>query len=97
MNISNKLRHSMHSLARRMMSKEASQRPCLGTLLGLKCRSSNTHVCDGTGTDCLYGSAVSRSELGTWPERFVAHQQAHGNVHKVSMGATRTEPDNGVV
>ena len=37
-------------------------------LLGLKCR-------DGTNTDCLYDRVVRRSELGAWPERFMAKQR----------------------
>ena len=69
-----KLSRSMRGLAERMMTQEAAERPCLGSLLGLKCRASNACVCDGTSTDCLYGSVVRRSELGAWPERFMANQ-----------------------
>ena len=70
-----KLSCSMRGLAERMMTQEAAERPCLGSLLGLKCRASNACVCDGTSTDCLYGSVVRRSELGAWPERFMAKQR----------------------
>jgi len=56
-----KLSRSMRGLAELMMTQEALERPCLGALLGLKCRASNTY---GTSTDCLYGSVVRRSELG---------------------------------
>ncbi len=42
----------------------ASHRPCLGALLGKKCRTSNTVVCDGSAPDkCLYGSSIDAPRL----------------------------------
>jgi len=56
---------SLRDLMQRMTRREPSQRPCLGTVLGRKCRARNERVCDGSNpAECLYGSAASPLGLG---------------------------------
>ena len=55
-----KWRTNLGRVAFGLMRSEPSQRPCLGMLMGRKCRPENARVCDGTApAECLYGSAVS--------------------------------------
>jgi len=56
---------SLRDLEKRMMRRQPSQRPCLGTVLLRKCRAENGGVCDGSKPEqCLYGSTDSPLELG---------------------------------
>ena len=49
-------RENMRRLAHKMMSPDPSKRPCLGMVVGSKCRSENARMCDGTApAECLYG------------------------------------------
>ena len=52
-----RLSQMMRKLCELLQQSVPEERPCLGAILGLKCRDTNETVCDGTAPDaCLYKS-----------------------------------------
>ena len=50
-------------LAAMLLAGDHTKRPCLGALLGVPCRDTNSEPCDGTPEMCLYGSRLRAADL----------------------------------
>ena len=57
------LNDAVHCLAGLLCAKDSTKRPCLGALLGVPCRDTNSEPCDGTPETCLYGSSLRAADL----------------------------------